>query len=47
MSHCTSARVSRTEDPVRENRTPGSVQGSPGNRCSYCDCVKGQSNDLK
>jgi hypothetical protein len=22
---------------VRENRTPGSVQGAPGNRCPYCD----------
>ena len=22
---------------MRENRTPGSVQGSSGNRCSYCD----------
>ena len=22
---------------MRENRTPGSVQGSPGSRCSYCD----------
>ena len=22
---------------MRENRTPGSVQGAPGNRCPYCD----------
>ena len=27
---------------MRENRTPGSVQGSPGNRCSYCDGLKGK-----
>ena len=26
---------------MRENRTPGSVQGAPGNRRSYCD---GQEN---
>jgi hypothetical protein len=25
---------------VRENRTPGSVQGAPGNRCPYCDALK-------
>jgi len=27
------------KSPVRENRTPGSVQGSSGNRRSYCDGV--------
>jgi len=26
---------------VRENRTPGSVQGAPGNRSSYCNAVYG------
>ena len=30
---------------MRENRTPGSVQGAPGNRCPYCDEVKKQMND--
>jgi len=23
--------------PVRENRTPGSARGAPGNRCPYLD----------
>ena len=25
------------KNPVRENRTPGSVRGAPGNRCPYLD----------
>ena len=29
---------------MRENRTPGSVQGSPGNRCSYCDAKTKERN---
>ena len=28
------------KSPVRENRTQGSVQGTPGNRRSYCDAPK-------
>ena len=28
---------------MRENRTQGSVQGTPGNRRSYCDGIKGRS----
>jgi hypothetical protein len=30
------------KSPVRENRTPGSVQGASGNRRSYCDCKKNE-----
>ena len=30
---------------MRENRTPGSVQGAPGNRCSYCDSVINEGQD--
>jgi hypothetical protein len=28
------------KSPVRENRTPGSVRGAPGNRCPYLDNPK-------
>ncbi len=31
---------------MRENRTPGSVQGSSGNRCSYCDGLKEMYHNL-
>ena len=27
----------KVKSPVRENRTPGSVRGAPGNRCPYLD----------
>ena len=32
---------------MRENRTPGSVQGAPGNRRSYCDAVNIFENSLR
>ena len=28
------------KSPVRENRTPGSVRGAPGNRCPYLDASR-------
>jgi len=34
-----SAKRATLKSPVRENRTPGSVRGAPGNRRPYLDTV--------